>query len=211
MLNERQSGEGTHTHTHTRTLTGTQHIQQSEVYNPSFLPPYPLWSLICSLTLNNLSDIVHLYVLLKTTTKMVQKLVSICLTEIGFKVVTAIPKQFQNIVPNIIFKVVLIIKQIQCHSKLINLILSHYHTLASFLIGIILLWEIQKAFYILTLWCVVMVVLESILTVYFCNLGSPINVAKWANLTWFERSWVLLYSWGQSLSRSSSCYPNVCL
>ena len=24
--------------------------------------------------------------------------------------------------------------------------------------------------------------------------GSPINVAKWANLTWFERSWVLLYS-----------------
>lgn len=139
MLNERQSGEGTHTHMHTRTLTGTQHIQQSEVYNPSFLPPYPLWSLICSLTLNNLSDIVHLYVLLKTTTKMVQKLVSICLTEIGFKVVTAIPKQFQNIVPNIIFKVVLIIKQIQCHSKLINLILSHYHTLASFLIGIILL------------------------------------------------------------------------
>lgn len=128
-----------HAHTHTHTLTGTQHIQQSEVYNPSFLPPYPLWSLICCLTLNNLSDILHFYVLLRTTTKMVQKLVSICLTEIGFKVVNAIPKQFQNIVPNIIFKVVLIIKQIQCHSKLINLILSYYHTLASFLIGIILL------------------------------------------------------------------------
>ena len=141
----------THAHTHTHTLTGTQHIQQSEVYNPSFLPPYPLWSLICCLTLNNLSDILHFYVLLRTTTKMVQKLVSICLTEIGFKVVNAIPKQFQNIVPNIIFKVVLIIKQIQCHSKLINLILSYYHTLASFLIGIILLWEIQKAFHILTL------------------------------------------------------------
>ena len=32
---------------------------------------------------------------------MVQKLVSICLTEIGFKVVNAIPKQFQNIVPSL--------------------------------------------------------------------------------------------------------------
>ena len=81
----------------------------------------------------------HSRVLLKTTTKTVQKLVSIRLTEIGFKVVNAILKHFQNIMPNIIFKVVLIIEQIQCPSKLINLILSHYQTLASFLIGIILL------------------------------------------------------------------------
>lgn len=34
-----------------------------------------------------------------------------------------------------------------------------------------------------------MVVQESMLIAHFYNLGSPVNEAKWANVTGFEKSW----------------------
>lgn len=92
------------------------------------------------MTLNNLPDIFALLCVIKKKKNKVRSAkAGVTLPKIGFKVVNAIPKHFQNIMLNTVFILVLTIEKIQCHSKLVNLILSHYQTLASFLVGTILL------------------------------------------------------------------------